>query len=88
MSCPERDLYLKHYHDAVRAYRIAVISLEPDLPTNRFEVAYKRAEEARTLFEHTRRQLKEHADAHGCQREDISALSRNSTGFRNAALIH
>jgi hypothetical protein len=66
VSCPERDQHLKHYHDAVRAYRIAVISLEPDLPPNKFEVAYKRAEEARTLFEDARQQLKDHLDAHGC----------------------
>jgi hypothetical protein len=72
-SCPERDLYLKHYRDAVRAYRIAVISLEPDLSPSQFEVAYKRAEEARTLFEHTRQQLKEHGDAHGCQSDDESS---------------
>jgi hypothetical protein len=66
VSCPERDRYLKQYHDAVRAYRIAVISLEPDLTPNTFEVAYKRAEDARTLFERTRQQLKEPMDAHGC----------------------
>ena len=67
MSCRERDLYLKHYHDAVRAYRIAVVSLDAGLSAREFEVAYKQAEEARTLFEHTRRQLKAHVDAHGCQ---------------------
>jgi hypothetical protein len=64
--CSERDLYLKHYHEAVAAYRLAVISLEPDLRPNKFEVAYKKAEDARSLFEHTRQQLKAHLDVHGC----------------------
>jgi hypothetical protein len=70
-SCPKRDLFLKHYNEAMRAYRIAVISLEPDLPPNTFEVAYKKAEEARTLFEHTRQQLKAHVDVHGCRPDEI-----------------
>jgi hypothetical protein len=72
MSCPERDLHLKHYHDAVRAYRIALVSLDADLSPHKFEVAYKRAEEARALFEHTHQQLKAHVEAHGCRLEDIS----------------
>jgi len=71
-SCPQRDLFLKHYNDALRAYRIAVISLKPDLSPSQFEVAYKKAEEARTLFEHTRQQLDAHMDAHGCQLADFS----------------
>jgi hypothetical protein len=68
-SCPERDLHLKHYHDAVRAYRLAVVSLDADLSSTKFEVAYERAEEARTLFEHTRQKLKDHVSAYGCQPE-------------------
>jgi len=70
-SCPERDQHLKHYHDAVRAYRMAVVSLDADLSAYTFEVAYKRAEEARALFEHTRQQLKAHITAHGCQQEQF-----------------
>jgi hypothetical protein len=72
VSCPERDLHLKHYQDAMRAYLSSVVGLEADLSPNRFEVAYKRAEEARTLFEHTRQQLKAHVAAHGCQNEESS----------------
>jgi hypothetical protein len=52
MLCPERDLHAKHYHDAARAYRVAVVSLDAELPPNEFEVVYKRAEEARAMFEH------------------------------------
>jgi hypothetical protein len=65
-ACPERDLHLKHYQDAMRAYRTAVVNLDAALSSKGFEVAYKRAEEARTMFEHTRQQLKAHVDAHGC----------------------
>lgn len=72
VSCPERDLHLKHYQDAIRAYRSSVVGLDAHLSPNGFEVAYKRVEEARTLFEHTRQQLKAHVAAHGCQNEEIS----------------
>jgi len=65
--CPERVRHLKHYHDAVRAYRVAVVSLDAGLAPNEFEMAYKKAEDAHALFEHSRQQLKAHVDAHGCQ---------------------
>jgi hypothetical protein len=72
-ACPERDLHLKHYQDAVRAYRNAVVNLDAALSPKGFEVAYKRAEEARALFEHTRQGLKAHISAHGCQQEHPSS---------------
>jgi len=67
MSCPERDLHLMHYQDAVRAYRSAVLGLDPSLSASDFEVTYKRAKEARGMFEHTRQQLKAHLDARRCR---------------------
>jgi hypothetical protein len=66
-SCLERDLYLKHYNEAVRAYRIAVVGLDAGLSASEFEVAYKRVEETRLMFEQTREQLNVHVNAHGCQ---------------------
>lgn len=65
----ERDEHLKHYHEAIRAYRIAVFGLELDLAPDMFETAYKGAQDARRVFEHARQQLRSHVSAHGCRRE-------------------
>ena len=63
--CPQAEGLLVKYHSAVRAYRDAVIRLNPDLPRLEFELAYVRAEEARTAFELRREELLQHLYVHG-----------------------
>jgi hypothetical protein len=67
IACPELDLYLKHYNEAVLGYCNAVVGLRGELSPSQFEVAYKRVEETRLMFEQTREQLNTHIGAHGCQ---------------------
>jgi hypothetical protein len=67
--CPEAEALLVEYHDAVRAYREAVIGLDADLPRQEFEAGYRRAEKARAIFEQRREQLQQHVYVHGCQLE-------------------
>jgi hypothetical protein len=69
--CPQAEGLLAEYHGAVRAYREAVIRLDADLPRPEFEIAYWRAEEARTAFELRREELLQHLYVHGCQTESI-----------------
>jgi hypothetical protein len=69
--CPQAEELMVKYHAAVRAYRKAVIKLNPDLPRLEFELAYVRAEEARTDFEQRREELLQHFYVHGCQTEPI-----------------
>jgi hypothetical protein len=69
--CPQAEALLVEYHSAVRAYREAVIRLDADLPRPEFEIAYWRAEEARTAFELRREELLQHLYVHGCQTESI-----------------
>ena len=66
-SCPERNLRFKRYHDAVRAYRIAVVLLDASLPPREFDAAYRQAEKARKVLERSRQELKTHIAAHKCQ---------------------
>jgi hypothetical protein len=65
--CPQAEALLAEYHGAVRAYREAVVRLDADLPCQEFEIAYWRAEEARTAFELRREELLQHLYVHGCQ---------------------
>jgi hypothetical protein len=67
VSCHERDQHLKRYHDAVRAYRIAVVGLDATLLSNQFNAAYQSAEEACKTFERVRGELEMHTKTHGCQ---------------------
>jgi hypothetical protein len=69
--CPQAEGLLVKYHAAVRAYREAVIRLNPDLPRIEFELAYLRAEEARIDFDQRREELLQHLYVHGCQTESI-----------------
>jgi hypothetical protein len=63
--CPQADGLRVEYHDAVRA----VTRLDAGLPRPEFEIAYWRAEEARTTFELRREELLQHFYVHGCQTE-------------------
>ena len=66
-TCPQREAYLKQYQEAVQAYARAVIVLDGDVTPKEFEVAHKGAEKARAGFDRTRKELKEHVIAHGCE---------------------
>ena len=66
-TCAQREVQLTQYREAVRAYSEAVLCLDADLTTQEFEVAHRRAERARAVFDRTRKELKEHETAHGCQ---------------------
>jgi len=67
VTCPEREAHLKEYHDAVQAYAKAVLCLDGDLTPREFEAAHKASETARAEFDRTRKELKEHVIAHGCE---------------------
>jgi hypothetical protein len=69
--CPQAEGLMAEYHGAVRAYREAVTKLDADLPRLEFELAYLRAEEARTAFEQRREELLQHVYVHGCQTESM-----------------
>jgi hypothetical protein len=66
-TCPQREVHLKEYHEAVRAYGEAVLCLDADLTAKEFEIAHRRAEQARAAFDRARKALKEHETSHGCQ---------------------
>jgi hypothetical protein len=71
VPCPQAVALLAEYHGAVREYREAVTRLDADLPSQEFEIAYLRAEEARIAFAQRREELLQHRYVHGCQTESI-----------------
>jgi hypothetical protein len=70
-SCPERNLRLKRYDDAVRAYRIAVVLLDAALPLQDFDAAYRLAEKARKVLERSRQEFEAHVAAHCCHPRNL-----------------
>jgi hypothetical protein len=66
-TCLQREVHLKEYRKAVRAYGEAVLCLDADLTTKVFELTHRRAEQARAAFDRARKALKEHETSHGCQ---------------------
>jgi hypothetical protein len=70
-SCTERNLRHERYHDAVRAYRIAVVLLDAALPLQDFDAAYRLAERARKMLERSRQELEAHVAAHDCHPRNL-----------------
>jgi hypothetical protein len=66
-TCHQREVYLKEYREAVRAYSEAVLHLDADLTAQEFEVAHRIAERARAAFDRKRKELKDHQIEHGCE---------------------
>jgi hypothetical protein len=69
-SCPERNLRHERYHDAVRAYRIAVVLLDAALPLQDFDAACRLAEKARKVLERSHQELEAHVAPHNCDQRN------------------
>ena len=65
--CLKRETLLSEYHEAIRAYREAVLFLDPELTSDQFQTARRRSERARVAFERKSESLKNHEQAHGCK---------------------
>lgn len=81
VPCPQREVHLKQYHDAVRAYRQAVAGLNAGLAHHEFKAAHRRAERTRDDFERAHRELEVHVSTHGCQ-SSCESLIEESNGTK------